>query len=99
MLFKVNDLFYECETTDSRTGFAHRIRIKNRFGETLVESRTHYYNRTWECYNYQTAMRAAQEKLKKIIKRCQAGRDFINYRWEDFEEYDFSKEPPRGVLA
>lgn len=99
MIFKVNDLFYECETTNSRTGFAHRVKIKNKFGETITESRTNYYNRTWECYDYQCAMRRAQEKLEKIFKRCAAGRDFVNYRWENWEKYDFTKEPPRAVLS
>lgn len=98
MIYKVNDLFYFCESKSNRSGFAHIVKILNQYAEVLVESKTQYYNRTWEEYHYQSAMRKAQEKLEKTIKKCMKGNDFINYRYEDWERYDFSNQPETITL-
>ena len=79
MLYKVNDLFYECKTGNWRDGFTHRVRILNKFGEQLLASTTRYYNRTWEKYHYQAAMRQAQESFERKINRAKAGKVFMNY--------------------
>lgn len=99
MIYKVNDLFYVCNTGNWRDGFTHKVEIQNKFGETLVKSITKYYNRTWESFHYQSAMRKAQEALIRKIKRAQAGEIFMNYRYEDFEKYDFEKEPETTQYA
>lgn len=39
-IYKVNDLFYDCQTTGRRDGFNHVVKIKNKFGETLMTSVT-----------------------------------------------------------
>lgn len=97
-IYKVNDLFYDCQTTGRRDGFNHVVKIKNKFGETLMTSVTKYYNRTWESYNYQVAMNRAQAAFEKKIKRAIDGRVFINYRYEDWSKYDFDVEPCRATL-
>lgn len=98
MLYKVNDLFYECKTGNWRDGFTHRVRILNKFGEQLLASTTRYYNRTWEKYHYQAAMRQAQESFERKINRAKAGKVFMNYYWENWEKYDFEQEPAPATL-
>ena len=93
--FKVGDLMYICKTGTWRDGFTHKVEIQNRFGETLIRSCTKYYNRTWESYDFQCAMRQAQESLIRKIARAKQGKVWINYRYEDFKKYDFEKEPER----
>lgn len=98
-IFKVNDLFYNCQTKNTRSGFCHLVQVENRFGEILAVAKVNYYNRTWEKYNYQTAMMRAQEALKKQIKQAIKGKVFLNYRYEDWTEYNFDQEPPRATYA
>ena len=98
-IYKVNDLFYDCQTKNTRSGFSHIVQVKNKFGEVLVEAKVRYYNRTWEKYDYQTVMMRGQEALEKQIKRAKRGQVFLNYRYEDWSKYDFEQEPPRAVLA
>ena len=67
MIFKVNDLFYVCTVGRWREGFTHKVQICNKFGEPLVRSCTKYYNRTWEKYNFQSAMMRAQTALERKL--------------------------------
>lgn len=99
MQYKVNDLFYKCESKNTRNGFAHVITIVNKFDEPILSSRTNYYNRTWECYEYQSAMQQAQAKLEKFFDKCRKGKEWCNYRWENWEKYNFDNEPPRATLS
>ena len=98
-IFKVNDLFYDCEYQNTRSGFNHVVKVKNKFGEVLAVKKTHYINRTWEAYDYQIAMMRAQDELKKQIKAAKAGRVFLNYRYEDWTEYDFKNQPRQAILS
>lgn len=98
-LYKVNDLVYVCKSGNWRDGFTHKVEIQNRFGETLVKSIVKYYNRTWEKYNYQSAMKQAQESLIKKIERAKQGKVWMNYRYEDFKAYDFENEPETTQYA
>lgn len=82
-IFKAGNLNYVCKCGRWRDGFTHKVEIQNQFGETLIKSCTKYYNRTWEAYGYQCAMRRAQESLIRKIHRARV----------DFEKYDFEKEP------
>ena len=92
-LYKVNDLVYICKNEKRRDGFTHKVEIQNRFGETLCKVIKKYYNRTWESYDYQSAMMSAQETLMKKIERAKQGKVWMNYRYEDFKKYDFENEP------
>lgn len=98
MIFKVNDLFYICTVGRWREGFTHKVQVCNKFGELLVRSRTKYYNRTWEKYNFQSAMMNAQRALERKLNRCKAGRAWVNYVWENWAPYDFENEPQQGRL-
>lgn len=92
-IYKVNDLNYVCKCGRWRDGFTHKVEIQNRFGETLIKTIVKYYNRTWEAYDYQCAMRQAQESLIRKIERAKQGKVWMNYRYEDFQKYDFENEP------
>ena len=92
--YKVNDLIYSCESRGNRSGFFHRVQVLNKFGECLIEKKVQYYNRTWECYTFQSAMRQAQEKLEKYLTKCAKGKEWCNYVWENWQKYDFTNCPP-----
>lgn len=98
MIFKVNDLFYVCTVGRWREGFTHKVQVCNKFGEPLVRSCTKYYNRTWEKYHFQSAMKNAQTALERKLNRCKAGRAWVNYVWENWTAYDFENEPQQGQL-
>lgn len=98
-IYKVNDIYYFCESKSTRSGFAHIVQIKNKYFEDLAAAKINYYNRTWEKYDFQSVMRKAQENLEKQIKRAKRGQVFLNYRYEDWSKYDFEQEPPLAVLA
>lgn len=53
-----NTYIFQCEYINSRYGFSHVCKLyKN--GYTLLNSvRSHYINRTWEAYTYQSVMLA-----------------------------------------
>lgn len=54
---KINNNTYEllCETWETYRAWGHRV-ILLRNGVELNERKIRYYNRTWECYRYQTCM-------------------------------------------
>lgn len=56
-----------CNTTHTRTGFCHHAYFCG-LGRELEHTRKSYYNRTWECYDYESVMRAAVAKLPKSIQ-------------------------------
>lgn len=86
-------MIYFCENKGNNSGFVHICKVLNKFGEVLIEVKTQYYNRTWESYSFQSVMRKAQEKLIKTIEKAKKNKIFINYRYEDFIEYDFDNQP------
>ena len=90
MFYKVNNLIFDCEYTRSRTGFNHVVKIRNKRGVILIEVKTHYQNRTWESYDFQTAMMRAQDKLKKAIKH---GDLCYCKDVDDWSDFDFSNQP------
>lgn len=97
--YKVGDLVYGCESGGNRSGFFHRVQIMNKWGDVITDKRVQYYNRTWESYTFQSAMRQAQEKLQKTIEKCKKGKDWINYVWENWQPYDFTTCPPAAAWA
>lgn len=56
---KINNNTYEllCETWETYRAWGHRV-ILLRNDVELNERKIRYYNRTWECYRYQTCMSA-----------------------------------------
>ena len=97
--YKINDLIYACACKSNRSGFVHCVQVLNKYGEKLTESKTQYYNRTWESYTFQSAMRQAQAKLRKVLKQCEQGKKWLNYQWENWAEYNFDNQPPLATWA
>lgn len=54
--------FY-CSTTKTRAGFCHHVYACGK-GKDFEHTRISYYNRTWERYDYESAMYSAAEKFK-----------------------------------
>ena len=51
-----NEWKFENEYKETRNGFKHHTRLfKN--GKLFAENTSHYINRTWESYTYQSSMR------------------------------------------
>ncbi len=51
------DIFINCEYYETRNSWGHRggVRIPTQYS-CVVERKIRYYNRTWECYTYQTLL-------------------------------------------
>ena len=67
---KVNgeEITFRCYTTDTRCGFCHTA-ICNTWGINTTPTKVSYYNRTWERFEYETALKRAIEKLPKEIRQ------------------------------
>lgn len=69
-----------CLTANTRNGFKHEAEIQKN-GCTIARAKVNYINRTWERYDYETAIHKAvnycalsadkseNEKLQKALKR------------------------------
>ena len=65
-----NEYQFVNDSRNTRTGFAHDTTLfKN--GKKIGRATTIYYNRTWECYRYQT-----------VMKKCIS--NIINEKEEDY---------------
>ena len=58
----------------NRSGFVHETTLFNEYGRELGRYKCQYYNRTWECYEYQTVMKNCiydliEKKKKAFIQR------------------------------
>lgn len=51
------------ESGNTRSGFYHKSVLFINDNE-VIDNRCNYYNRTWECYQYQTVMKYCLYKLK-----------------------------------
>lgn len=56
-----------CDWANTRSGFKHNCNLIIN-GLHNVKNVVYYYNRTWECYEYQTAMQGAIELYKNEIE-------------------------------
>ena len=66
-----HDVTFVCSSRGTRNGFAHdcELYIDERF---ISEAHCYYYNRTWERYQYQTAMKnAVAEVLKELYEETE----------------------------
>lgn len=59
-------LSFYCWTTDTRNGFCHTAWCPE-YDQTTKAS---YWNRTWECYDYQSVLQKAFEKLRKAEREA-----------------------------
>lgn len=63
----------ECESWSTRSSWGHEVTLyKN--AVKIGRAKVRYYNRTWECYQYQTAIKNvihdAIEKIKEDVKKA-----------------------------
>lgn len=61
------DYVFICRSAKNRSGFTHDCEMQ--IGAQSFTSHVQYYNRTWECYTYQTVMICALNEYKDHIKR------------------------------
>ena len=59
-------LFY-CDTTNTRNGFCHHV-FADGGGKEHEHTRVSYYNRTWESFQYETALYRAIDKFPKSVR-------------------------------
>lgn len=62
----VNERYYNffCHTTRTRNGFCHTVRTLAD-GAWLKDTKISYFNRTWERFDYETALKRAIDKCRK----------------------------------
>ncbi len=70
-----------CHSENTRSGFRHIVELQTENGGEIARAKVCYINRTWEVYNYQTALhkaiaaarlsanKAEDEKLKAALVR------------------------------
>lgn len=62
----VDDVDYEfvCSSVGNRSGFKHKCDLYvGKYPYIMCSSSVQYYNRTWECWQYQTVCRNTVDKL------------------------------------
>ena len=67
--FTVNGehIYFYCSTTYTKNGFCHHVYTVGG-GKDYEHSRVSYYNRTWESFEYETALLHAVEKFPKNLR-------------------------------
>jgi hypothetical protein len=89
--YKINDNVYEfrCAYWETRGGWGHNVILSLNYDQ-LSEVDVRYYNRTWEMWEFQTAMLNACSKAMKTHKELEA---------ELKQVYDQIQEGSRGESA
>lgn len=85
---------FVCEWRSTRSGFAHDCTLFED-GSEIATYTCNYYNRTWECYAYQTVMKSAVNSLRtreknialNYWKRTKNIKRLTKERKAEFEEY------------
>lgn len=58
--------FY-CDTTYTKNGFCHHVFVDGG-GKDYEHTRVSYFNRTWETFEYETALKSAVAKFRKSLR-------------------------------
>lgn len=58
--------FY-CDTTKTKNGFCHHV-FADGGGKDYEHTRVSYLNRTWETFDYETALKSAAAKFRKCLR-------------------------------
>ena len=56
-----------CNTTNTKNGFCHHVYVIGG-GKDYEHTRVSYYNRTWEAFEYETALYRAIDKFTKSLR-------------------------------
>jgi len=100
-VFKLGrDLEIICQSEKTRYGFRHLATLQTATGHEYYQAKCCYYNRTWECYEFESVLKklldvAIKEKLLKsyYISRF---KKFLKTRWA--KPNDFIKMVARVAL-
>lgn len=67
--FTVNGecISFFCHTTYTKNGFCHHV-FADGGGKDYEHTRVSYLNRTWETFNYETALKSAAAKFPKSLR-------------------------------
>lgn len=67
--FTVNGerISFFCHTTYTKNGFCHHVFALGG-GKDYEHSRVSYLNRTWETFDYETALKSAVAKFRKVFR-------------------------------
>lgn len=67
--FTVNGekISFFCNTTNTKNGFCHHVYAIG-VGKDYEHTRVSYYNRTWESFQYETALYRAIDKFPKSVR-------------------------------
>ena len=60
-------VYFTCDTTNTRNGFCHHV-FASGGGKYNEHSRVSYLNRTWESFEYETALLYAVDKFPKSMR-------------------------------
>lgn len=61
------DYTFICNYRSNRSGFVHECELH--IGAQVFESKCQYYNRTWECYRFQSVMFSALYNYKEYVTK------------------------------
>lgn len=75
---EINGVEYEFVNSSrgNRSGFVHETKLF-KDGRLLAENKCQYYNRTWECYRYQSVMKGL---IYRLINSCE---EKFKNEWKD----------------
>lgn len=67
--FSVNgeEIRFYCDITNTKNGFCHHV-FADGGGKDYEHTRVSYYNRTWEAFEYETALYRAIDKFTKSLR-------------------------------
>ena len=60
-------VYFTCDTTYTKSGFCHHV-FASGGGKYYEHSRVSYLNRTWESFQYETALLHAVDKFPKSLR-------------------------------
>lgn len=63
-----------CESWQNKKSWGHKVSLYRNYSFLVGSANIRYYNRTWECYQYQTAIKSviynAIEEIKAAAKKA-----------------------------
>lgn len=68
-------VYFTAYTTHTRAGFCHTVTTWAG-GRNITDTKISYLNRTWESYDYETALKRAAQKVGKEIYNKVCAREF-----------------------
>lgn len=84
-----------CETWNNRNGWGHKVTLYRNDAVTVGSCKVRYYNRTWEMYEYQIAIKNVISNVidelvklaKTVFKKLHGYKVMTKQRMAEFVEY------------